>query len=63
MAPWHWVLIIIGGVILIEIILALIGIGGLLMWLWTGVYHAFKSDPLPGVNDDNWSRDQGRDVK
>lgn len=56
---------IVGGVavwLLVELLLWLLGGGGLLLYLATAIYHAVKLDPPPGVNDSNWTRDQGKDV-
>jgi hypothetical protein len=36
-------------VVLLEVILAILGIGGLFAWLITVLYHCFKSDAPPGV--------------
>jgi fatty acid desaturase len=63
MSTGLWILLIIAGVILLEGILWLVGVGGVLLWIGTALYHAFKLDPIPGENDDNWSQEQGREIK
>ena len=35
---------------------------GALWWL-TAIYHVFRPERPPGANDNDWSRDQGREVK
>lgn len=45
----HWVLLAVAAVVLLEVILAILGIGGLFAWLITVLYHCFKSDAPPGV--------------
>ncbi len=62
MSPLHWVLIILAGLILLDVVLAVLGVGGFFTWLATAVYHLFKPEEPPGENDDNWQPDQGRDV-
>lgn len=47
-------------------LLALLVLGAIVfaaVWLLTALFHAVKPEELPGKNDANWSRDQGREAK
>jgi hypothetical protein len=59
----HWLILGVLGWVAVELLLlAVFGMGGVLVWLGTAIYHAVKLDPPPGENDDQWSSDQGKEV-
>jgi fatty acid desaturase len=62
MDMWTWVILIAAGLIVLELILLLVGMGGVLTWICTAIYHLFKLEEPPGHNDASWSDDQGREV-
>lgn len=41
---------------------AMLGFGATMLCWVTGIFHAFKPEDPPGPNDDDWSRDQGREA-
>jgi hypothetical protein len=61
---WMWILIGLAAWIVVDLLLLLFGVTGVLVWLTVAFYHGFfKLEPPPGINDDNWSRDQGKEAK
>jgi hypothetical protein len=62
---WHWLIVGVVAWAGVELLLALVlGLAGPIAWLATAIWHGFlKIEEPPGENDDNWSRDQGKEVK
>ena len=49
-----------------ALLVGLLVLGGIVaaaIWLATALFHAAKPDEVPGPNDSNWRRDQGREAK
>lgn len=44
-------------------VLWLLGMGSGVLWWFTALFHALKPEGVPGKNDSNWSRDQGKEAK
>ena len=57
-----WIIVIVAGLVLLEVVLLLVGMGGVLTYICTTIYHMFKLEAPPGENDDSWLQDQGREV-
>ena len=52
--------------IILGIVLALLVLGAagvVALKVLTALFHAFKQEDPPGENDNNWSRDQAKEVK
>jgi hypothetical protein len=62
MSALHWILIVLAGLIVLEVVLTVLGIGGVLTYIVAALYHMFKPEEPPGENDDFWDPSQGRNV-
>jgi len=62
-----WIFSVLAGLLALVFILACVGaalgFGISVLWWSTAIFHAFKKEPPPTPADDNWSLDQGEEVK
>lgn len=62
-----WIILILaalGALLLILVCVGLVlGFGVSVLWWLTAIFHAFRKEPPPTPADDNWSLDQGEEVK
>jgi len=67
MGTVEWIILIMAALVALVLVLVCVGFalgfGISVLWWLTAIFHAFKSEPPPSPTDDNWSLDQGEEVK
>ncbi len=56
-------LLILGLLVIISVIIAVLGLGFTIAWLFTAIIHAFKESPPPRGSDYEWSPDQAEEAE